>query len=489
MQRRDSIVVTLDEDVQSDIYGVIKHERGGNPYRVWTISRRLASRYANPSVELLEYFEPEFLGALEKQEEANDTKAESSENPFQDVTPGPLMADKDAGITSFQIASDLYQKGRDLEQQGQIREALATYQSLAEITPGFRDIQERMRTLDASLSQKPVSNIETEYDRGVAALNVKNWGEALGAFTKVVNMNPDYRDATDKLLEANRAWVENPDVDQPVNNDLKENNELEELYSEGVRAIQEEDFSQAFAVLRQAIQIAPDYKNTEVLYRHAIDMIRLQSSEPVLSQATAQKEIMLDSLYRAGFRHKFNGNPVEALVAFSKIQNIEPNFRDVITEIADLGDIIEKESRASNGLNSPASHDEYNMVKTSSASKIMIGLAAAAVLLPTLGILFLYPSNRARIALMTGNRERACLIYESMLDKYPHKLKLYSNIASIYLTSNRSDEKAIQVYQKVIDLRLAAKNDYGKLFAILRGYNNRQITGPSIRDDYDGGRA
>lgn len=88
------------------------------------------------------------------------------------------------------------------------------------------------------------------------------------------------------------------------------------------------------------------------------------------------------------------------------------------------------------------------------------------------------PSNRARFALMTGNPERAGSIYESMLIKQPHNLLLYSKIASIYLMSNRTDEKAIQVYKKVLDLRLAVKNDYGKLFAILKNYNVKQLGPP-----------
>ncbi|MDQ7054504.1 MAG: hypothetical protein Q9P14_17060 [candidate division KSB1 bacterium] len=79
--------------------------------------------------------------------------------------------------------------------------------------------------------------------------------------------------------------------------------------------------------------------------------------------------------------------------------------------------------------------------------------AASAVTLAFLLIGF-SPLTRARLYTIMGRPLAAARVYERRLEKNPRRLNVYPLLASIYLMLNRQDEKALQVYKKVIQLDL-----------------------------------
>lgn len=65
------------------------------------------------------------------------------------------------------------------------------------------------------------------------------------------------------------------------------------------------------------------------------------------------------------------------------------------------------------------------------------------------------PRIRLRFHLWRGNYAAAAKIIEGVLERHPERLTLYTRLARLYLRLGRQDERAMQVYKKILLLNLA----------------------------------
>jgi len=86
-----------------------------------------------------------------------------------------------------------------------------------------------------------------------------------------------------------------------------------------------------------------------------------------------------------------------------------------------------------------------------------IGVAATIVLVPLLGLMFFSPTARANFYLWRKNYPAAARIFENMLKRHPKKTNLYAPLAELYLRLGRNDERALKVYQTVLQLNLPTR--------------------------------
>jgi len=86
-----------------------------------------------------------------------------------------------------------------------------------------------------------------------------------------------------------------------------------------------------------------------------------------------------------------------------------------------------------------------------------IGAVLAIMLLPALGLLFFSPTRRANFYLWRKNYPAATRIFENMLKRHPKKANLYAPLAELYLRLGRNDERALKVYQTVLQLNLPTR--------------------------------
>ncbi|MDZ7267953.1 MAG: tetratricopeptide repeat protein [candidate division KSB1 bacterium] len=136
---------------------------------------------------------------------------------------------------------------------------------------------------------------------------------------------------------------------------------------------------------------------------------------------------------------------IHAVITLEKLQLVRPNYLNAAEQLI--------QARAN-----------LNTVELSRVGQFSTGAGRMmAYLLPLLSvgiILFIaaLPTSRARFELMRGNISAAARIYEKMLKRSPHRLRLYSSLADIYLMQERRDDQALQLYKTILQLNPGFKH-------------------------------
>lgn len=161
----------------------------------------------------------------------------------------------------------------------------------------------------------------------------------------------------------------------------------------------------------------------------------------------ARPQANLDSLYNVAVAAVDRQDWLPAMINFEKIHLLQPSYRDVIDRLAT--------ARANAML---AATPPKKVIAAGKSPAFYVGSVATLIVLPLLGFVVLSPVSRARFYLMRGNFAAATQIYENVLARHPHKVKLYPVLANIYFQQGRRDENAMKIYRTVLQLNLAAAN-------------------------------
>lgn len=152
-----------------------------------------------------------------------------------------------------------------------------------------------------------------------------------------------------------------------------------------------------------------------------------------------------DSLYLEAQVAMAKQDWIHAVITLEKLQLVRPNYLNAADQLM--------QARAN-----------LNTVELSRVGPISTRAGRLmAYLLPVLSVglivlIGLLPTSRARFELMRGNISAAARIYERMLKRSPHRLRLYSSLADIYLMQERRDEQALQLYKTILQLNPAFKH-------------------------------
>jgi len=178
---------------------------------------------------------------------------------------------------------------------------------------------------------------------------------------------------------------------------------------------------------------------------------KLQTPEPspAIAAPIMAYKINLDSLYQDALAAAEKGNWMQAVVTLEKLQLLQPNYRDVIDRLA----------AARANLGKAVASGAAAQIHTNDSSAFPIGSAIAAGLLASLlGFMFFSPCARIYYYHWHGDFAAAVMLYEQILARHPSKIKIYPKLANLYLLLGRRDEKALKVYQTVLQLNLRLRN-------------------------------
>jgi tetratricopeptide (TPR) repeat protein len=267
--------------------------------------------------------------------------------------------------------------------------------------------------------------LEKAYAAGQAALRAQQWMQAIAAFESVVASDRNYRDARQRLVEAQNG------LEREATNPL-----AARYYVEGVTAMNRDDLNAALAALKKAHRLNPSYRDVAGLIAEIES--KLQQQPPAGFASSVQ-----DSLYRTGLAALNRGDWVQAVIAFEKTQLLQPDYRDVAERLAQARVQLEKSgSRAS-------------LAKNSSGLFFFGGVLAALIVVPLAGAFILSPAARARLHLLRGDYAAATKVYENYLSRHPARLKFYPVLANLYLLQSRRDEHAMKIYKAILHFNLA----------------------------------
>ncbi|HLB71702.1 MAG TPA: CHAT domain-containing protein [Candidatus Methanoperedens sp.] len=126
------------------------------------------------------------------------------------------------------------------------------------------------------------------YSKGTEALEAQDWQTAVEWFKEIIAIDADYRDASAKLMEAERQLDLVED---------KERQRLEELYAKVVKANEAKNWTLVISICQEIGKIDPDYKNVATLSDAAkINLLRQEHAEK--EKALKEKEEKLEEKKR-----------------------------------------------------------------------------------------------------------------------------------------------------------------------------------------------
>ena len=147
--------------------------------------------------------------------------------------------------------------------------------------------------------------VENLYRRAVEASQAEEWQRAVNLFNQVINLQPDYEDATERLAEAGRQA------------------RLSALYSAANWALEAKRWQEAIDELSEIVAIDAHYKDASKL---------LTSAGLALSESKARGK--LKALYQRGLEHLDAREWSQAVDYFAQVHEVDPNYGEVAELLA-----------------------------------------------------------------------------------------------------------------------------------------------------------
>lgn len=376
-----------------------------------------------------------------------------------------------------------YVQGLNYLNNGQLDEAIVALTRVVNASPNYKNSNQKLAEAQQMKDRKTrTDNLADIYARGIGYMQRSDWANAIMAFKQVEQSDPNYKDVKTRLTESQSK------LDQSMQEEV-----YEKIYNDGMSEYRKGNWISAVIAFEKVKEWNSNYKNVERMHRDAQNKLNREGEDSVKNRYYVQAKAYLnsgdwesaiaslkqlknmDSSYRdvqfllqqaqAGLEHEaksqqidtyyaeaidhFNkGDWLKAILAFEKIQQLNPNYRDV----------SEKLAVAQNNLNSPLmakkSSENNNSAQKGTKNWMLIGAGLSLILIPLGVAFFIAPATRAKWLLFQGNYQKAALIYESILMKKPNKVKLYPMLANIYLMLNRNDTTARRVYDITLQMEI-----------------------------------
>lgn len=336
--------------------------------------------------------------------------------------------------TTQKILTALYEQAQRETAAGNLAAAITTYEALVQQSNAYKDAPARLEAVRQQwAAQQTRAKLEEDYAAGAAAWREKNWTAAILAFEKVLQTEENFRDARERLAEAERA-LENESAE----------NIVARYYVDGVAALNRNDLGSALAAFERVRRLNSRYRNTNELLTQ-IDQ-RLQQQAPAAAAAAPANAGLIENLYQEALAARSQENWMQAVVALEKLQLLQPNYREAATLLA------ESHAQLLRAGKKPAGREPagYSLLSIG-------GALAALVLFPLIAYTVFSSTARARLHLFRGNLLAAAQIYEQILLRHPERVRLYPILANLYLLMRRQDEPAMKIYKAILNLNIATQ--------------------------------
>lgn len=181
--------------------------------------------------------------------------------------------------------ADLYERALDDLDGGEWSGAYDLLLRIDQLEPGFRDVADllnRAKNEKERLEQKTglINQGKERMDKG-------EWPQAVLAFQQALSISPDDTEAQELLKEANSQ------ANQQIQRRLKEQHDAQllSLYNQATSHLNARDWTGALALLEQANQIDPDYRDLPALIEQArVEMSKAQQVSALLAQGKTSLE-------------------------------------------------------------------------------------------------------------------------------------------------------------------------------------------------------
>jgi len=359
------------------------------------------------------------LGILSKYPDLDEIKGKIAE--IDSLVTIKVRREVERNMLETHYAS-LYDRARMYEVNGNVELAILTYENLVQQAGGYKDASRRLYQMHDYRKESELNRrAEEVFAEGLVALNTQNWTRAVVLFEKSLALNDTLRNARLNLKRA-KSMLQHESIAAKLNL----------YYTEGVAAMDREDYSGALISFNKVRSMRPGYRDITGL---------IETVEKAQSEKTANRDLSanLDSLYAAADSARFKNDLMQALIPLEIIHNSDPGFRDVSERLY---------SARKNIDTAVAQKSEDSLQNAIVVSAMVLG----ALILPVLAIFLFSAGARARAHYWRGNYEAAVRVYEKILENNPGNARFYEPLANIYMLLGRSDSNAIRIYNVVLQL-------------------------------------
>ncbi|MBN2090678.1 tetratricopeptide repeat protein [candidate division KSB1 bacterium] len=351
----------------------------------------------------------------------------------------------------------LYLQGLNYFQDGKYDEAKNIFETILSKNPNYERAQNKLAEITKLSSididdnpEKPLKTISTTvettpqteqtlegmYQAGIRELTAQNWEGATIEFKRLLEIEPNFKDAAEKYDEA-KYRLENQGLDAAK----------QQLYRQAKYAISNKDWINAVNYLERILNIDPNYRDTKNLL-----------SETQKFLADTSETNLVTVLYNQGIQHMQKKSWLEALIAFEKIAVVDSDYENVQAFITEAKARLKK---SQGELTRPVTAEtDYSFIFITFGIFLILGLTA-------LILFYLKPEYLAKIYLKRQNFNKAAQIYEKIWAKDHSNPEITLELAQIYHNQKRLDEIAIPVYESLIrlDLETGIKGEISTLVA------------------------
>ncbi len=335
----------------------------------------------------------------------------------------------------------LFLQGLNLFQDGKFDEAKNIFETILAKNPEYERAQiklseiSKMASIDISENpNQPTKNttpvetpprteqtLEGMYQAGVRELTAQNWEGATIEFRRLLEIEPNYKDAAEKYDEA-KYRLENQGLAEAK----------QQLYRQAKYAISNKDWINAANYLERILNIDPSYRDTKNLLRETQKFL-----------ADTSETNLVTVLYNQGIQQMQKKSWLEALIAFEKIAVVDSDYKNVQALITEAKARLKK---SQGELIRPAtSESNYSSIFITMGIIVIAGLFA---------LIFFYmrPEYLAKIYIKRQYYDKAAQIYEKIWAKDHSNPEITLELAQIYYRQKRLDEQTIPVYESLIRL-------------------------------------
>lgn len=254
----------------------------------------------------------------------------------------------------------LNELGTVLIQIGAYDDAIVRYKQAIKLDPENSDYQEGIQEAER------LKQIDQYYMKGIQSLRERQFQKAITNFERVLSLDENFKDATDKLNEAKqelsalqeneREWhteyepesfslyskeERKKELDEKLVTTMKSaevkqkaslTNPAEASYQKGLAYLKNKQWEKAMKSFEVALSITPDYMDAEA---------QLKIAQRGLEKSTSNR--ILDRYYREGLSLLDDKKWVKAIIAFEKVIELEPNHQDAKIKLKQAQNGLEKQ--------------------------------------------------------------------------------------------------------------------------------------------------
>lgn len=311
-------------------------------------------------------------------------------------------------------AEQIYLQAQGYEADDRLERAIAAYEKLLEIAPAYKDAEFRLQRVQKRLEQKQ------------RLLNVQPWLAAMQA-------------DTGRSILAERA---------------------RRYYIDGRRAMENGNYARALVAFEKARELNPG--DAEVDYLLAEVRQRLQPATTFLpfEQFADTGLTFGDSLT---FFALDSNTPAPSETSAAPIMAATDSGVTIVPAITRLRD---DDAKFFDRTDFTAGEEAVVDAGFNWQAIIFSGAAVTLIFLYFKGVFPFSSVVHARAFLLLGNLQRAALIYEKQLQRDPDNMSVYPRLAGVYLRAGRTDDAALQIYERTLGLNLATA-DREKIFTLV----------------------